>query len=108
MSTSEIDPRSNFLAITALSLLCHAADAELRGVDAAFVGTGRGASWPPAVVVSRTSLTLAEVPAYLDGIAMTETYQPTRLEVVEQMPRNAMGKVDKHHLRTWLRGSQSS
>lgn len=71
-------------------------------VDAALVGYGAGNQLACAVVVSRKPQTLEEVRAYLDSIAMTETYQPARLELVEQLPRNSMGKVDKHHLRTWL------
>jgi non-ribosomal peptide synthetase component E (peptide arylation enzyme) len=35
---------------------------------------------------------------------MTDWYQPTCLELVDQLPRNATGKVDKYHLRTWLSG----
>jgi cyclohexanecarboxylate-CoA ligase len=71
-------------------------------VDAALVGCGPGNQLACAVVVSPKPLTLQEVRAYLDSIAMTETYQPVRLELVEQLPRNSMGKVDKHYLRTWL------
>jgi cyclohexanecarboxylate-CoA ligase len=70
--------------------------------DAALVGYGQGNELACAVVVSRKPLTLEEVRAYLDSIAMTEMYQPVRLELIDQLPRNAMGKVDKHHLRTWL------
>jgi cyclohexanecarboxylate-CoA ligase len=71
-------------------------------VDAALVACGPGNQLACAVVVSPKPLTLQEVRAYLDSIAMTETYQPVRLELVEQLPRNSMGKVDKHYLRTWL------
>jgi cyclohexanecarboxylate-CoA ligase len=35
---------------------------------------------------------------------MTGWYQPTRLEVVPALPRNATGKVRKELLRRWLRG----
>jgi cyclohexanecarboxylate-CoA ligase len=70
--------------------------------DAALVGYGPGSQLACAVVASRKPLTLEEVRAYLNGIGMTEAYQPVRLELVEKLPRNSMGKVDKHHLRTWL------
>jgi cyclohexanecarboxylate-CoA ligase len=72
--------------------------------DAALVGYGPSSELPAAVVVSSKPLTLAEVRGYLDGIGMTDWYQPTRLELVDQLPRNATGKVDKYHLRTWLSG----
>jgi cyclohexanecarboxylate-CoA ligase len=71
-------------------------------VDAALVGYGQGNELACAVVVGRKPLTLEEVREYLDSIAMTEMYQPARLELIDQLPRNAMGKVDKHRLRTWL------
>ncbi|MGH3167820.1 MAG: AMP-binding protein [Trebonia sp.] len=71
-------------------------------LDAALVGYGPGNQQPCAVVVSGKQLTLAEVRAYLDSIKMTDWYQPNRLELLDQLPRNATGKVDKHHLRTWL------
>lgn len=71
-------------------------------VDAALVGYGPGYELPCAVVVSRSPVTLEQLRTYLDGIGMTEWYQPRRLELVERLPRNATGKVDKHQLRTWL------
>ena len=71
-------------------------------IDAALVGYGPGNELPCAVVVTRKPLTLDEVRAYLDGIEMTDWYQPRRLELIEQLPRNPTGKVDKHHLRSWL------
>jgi cyclohexanecarboxylate-CoA ligase len=72
--------------------------------DAALVGYGPNSELPCAVVVSSKPLTLEEVRGYLDGIGMTDWYQPTCLELVDQLPRNATGKVDKYHLRTWLSG----
>jgi cyclohexanecarboxylate-CoA ligase len=72
-------------------------------VDAAVIGYGSENELACAVAVSRQPLTLEEVRGYLDGIAMTETYQPARLELLDQLPRNSMGKVDKHRLRDWLR-----
>lgn len=72
--------------------------------DAALVGYGPAKELPCAVVISRKALTLEEVRAYLDGIGMSGWYQPSRLEIVDQFPRNVMGKVDKHQLRTWVAG----
>jgi cyclohexanecarboxylate-CoA ligase len=71
-------------------------------VDAALVGYGTANQLACAVVVSRKPLTLEEVRAYLSRMAMTETYQPARLKLMQQLPRNSMGKVDKLHLTTWL------
>jgi cyclohexanecarboxylate-CoA ligase len=91
-----------------------AADVEdaLRGhpdiADAALVGYGPGNELACAVVVSRKPLTLQEVHAYLDSIQMTEWYQPRRLELVDQLPRNTAGKVSKHALRSWLAGLEAS
>jgi len=72
--------------------------------DAALVGYGPGNELACAVVVSRKPLTLQEVRAYLDSIQMTEWYQPRRLEIVDQLPRNNVGKVSKHVLRSRLAG----
>jgi cyclohexanecarboxylate-CoA ligase len=77
-------------------------------IDAALVGYGPGSGLPCAVVTSRQPVTLDEVRAYLDSIAMTEWYQPKRLELIDQLPRNANGKVDKLYLRTWLSGHSGS
>ena len=35
---------------------------------------------------------------------MTEWYLPSRLEIVETLPRNNNGKVRKELLRRWVRG----
>lgn len=71
-------------------------------VDAALVGYGPDGQLPCAVIVVRKGLTLEMIREYLDSINMTEWYRPRRLELVERLPRNPNGKVDKHHLRTWL------
>jgi len=90
------------------SLMIPVADVEdaLRGHpdidDLALVGYGPANELPCAVIVSQAPPTLEEVRDYLDGIGMTAWYQPQRLEVVDQLPRNSTGKVDKHGLRTWL------
>jgi cyclohexanecarboxylate-CoA ligase len=42
--------------------------------------------------------------AALNDPYMTEWYQPTRLEVVDELPRNAAGKVDKALSRGHIRG----
>lgn len=70
--------------------------------DAVLIGYGPGNELPCAVIVSDNPPTLAEVRAYLDGISMTDWYQPRRLELVDQLPRNPTGKVDKQSLRAWL------
>jgi cyclohexanecarboxylate-CoA ligase len=70
--------------------------------DAALIGYGPQNQLPCAVIVSQRPPTLHEVRGYLDGIGMTVWYQPQRLEVVDRLPRNATGKVDKYGLRTWL------
>lgn len=70
--------------------------------DAAVVGYGPENQLPGAVIVSQRPLTLGEVRGYLDGIGMTAWYQPQRLELVDRLPRNSTGKVDKRVLRRWL------
>ena len=75
-----------------------------RIADVAIVGYGVGNISACAVVVAREPLTLDEVRAFLSDLLMTEWYQPTRLEVVDELPRNAAGKVDKARLRSRLRG----
>jgi cyclohexanecarboxylate-CoA ligase len=49
-------------------------------------------------------VTLDDVRSYLSGIGMTEWYWPTRVERVEVLPRNQMGKVQRARLRAWLAG----
>ena len=55
-----------------------------------------------AVLVSTVPVTLDDVRSYLSGLGMTEWYWPTRVERVEALPRNHMGKVERARLRTWL------
>lgn len=55
-----------------------------------------------AVIVSTAPVTLDDVRAYLAGIGMTEWYWPTRVERVDELPRNHMGKVEKAKLRAWV------
>jgi cyclohexanecarboxylate-CoA ligase len=59
-----------------------------------------------AVVVPATSppVTLDELRKYLIALGMTERYLPSRLELVETLPRNGNGKVRKELLRRWVRG----
>ncbi|OJF10989.1 AMP-binding protein [Couchioplanes caeruleus] len=82
------------------------------GVDeVALVGYRQpdGTELPCAVVVSRsTSPTLDEVREYLRGKGMTDWYWPTRLEVVPELPRNALGKIRKDLVREWLLDSTST
>lgn len=55
---------------------------------------------PCAVVVPNTEpLTLGDLRAHLAEKGMTSCYLPTRLEIVRELPRNAMGKVRKDLLR---------
>lgn len=72
-----------------------------RVVDVAVVGH-RGGTEGCAVVVTNAPLDLAEVHRYLHDAGMTEWYWPTRLERIDELPRNAMGKVEKARLREWL------
>ena len=57
-----------------------------------------------AVLVSTVPVTLDDVRSYLSGLGMTEWYRPTRVERVEALPRNHMGKVERAQLRAWLAG----
>jgi cyclohexanecarboxylate-CoA ligase len=72
-------------------------------LDAALVGYGPENQLACAVLVGPAHLTLEQVRGYLDSINMTGWYQPQRVEHLDQLPRNHTGKVDKHHLRVWLR-----
>jgi cyclohexanecarboxylate-CoA ligase len=55
-----------------------------------------------AVLVSAVPMTLDDVRSYLSGLGMTEWYWPTRVERIETLPRNHMGKVEKARMRAWL------
>jgi cyclohexanecarboxylate-CoA ligase len=57
-----------------------------------------------AVIVSTTPVTLDDVRCYLSGLGMTEWYWPTRVERIDALPRNHMGKVEKARLRAWIAG----
>jgi cyclohexanecarboxylate-CoA ligase len=72
-------------------------------VDVAIVGY-RDATEGCAVLVTRRPLSLRDVHDYLRGCDMTEWYWPTRMERVQELPRNLMGKVEKARLRAWLAG----
>jgi len=56
------------------------------------------------ITTSSTAPTLAELRQHLDTLKMTEWYQPRRVEVLQRLPRNSSGKVQKELLRRWLRG----
>jgi cyclohexanecarboxylate-CoA ligase len=74
--------------------------------DVAVVGytAADGHEDPCAVIVpAGAPPTLAELRSYLTGLGMTEWYQPTRVEPIGALPRNANGKVLKEQLRGWLR-----
>jgi cyclohexanecarboxylate-CoA ligase len=68
---------------------------EHAGELACAVITVRGESTP----------TLDELREYLTAQGMTEWYLPTRLERLDELPRNSTGKVQKHLLRSWLAGT---
>jgi cyclohexanecarboxylate-CoA ligase len=73
--------------------------------DVAVVGylDAEGQETGCAVLVSAgTAPTLDEVRAYLTAEGMTEFYQPTRVETMDVLPRNANGKILKRELRTWV------
>ncbi|MCH6170632.1 AMP-binding protein [Pseudonocardia alaniniphila] len=57
-----------------------------------------------AVLVSTAPVSLSDVRSYLSGLGMTEWYWPTRVERVEALPRNHMGKVEKARLRACIAG----
>ena len=71
-------------------------------IDAALVGYGPGNELACAVIVSGEPLRLEEILDYLNTIGMSGWYHPSRLELLERLPRNPSGKVDRHGLRTWL------
>ncbi|GAA1329127.1 cyclohexanecarboxylate-CoA ligase [Pseudonocardia xinjiangensis] len=77
------------------------------GVDeVAIVGypDGNGGELVCAVITSRTTPpTLDDIRTYLDERGMTQWYQPSRVEVVPELPHNETGKVRKELLRRWLR-----
>jgi cyclohexanecarboxylate-CoA ligase len=56
------------------------------------------------VIVPATTppVTLDELRSHLSDEGMTDWYLPTRLEYVEALPRNHIGKVRKQLLRRWL------
>ena len=72
--------------------------------DVALVGYGENQELACAVVIAAAPVTLEGLRSFLTGLGMTGWYQPTRLEVVPALPRNATGKVRKELLRRWLRG----
>jgi cyclohexanecarboxylate-CoA ligase len=77
--------------------------------DVAVVGyfDEHGAELACAVITVRgdTAPTLEELRKYLGGQGMTEWYLPTRLEKLDELPRNSTGKIRKEQLRAWLNGA---
>jgi cyclohexanecarboxylate-CoA ligase len=51
------------------------------------------------------TLTFEQIVAYLQGIGMTKTYFPERLEIIDEMPRTASGKIQKFQLRSSIASS---
>lgn len=72
--------------------------------DVALVGYGKNQELACAVVIAGAPVTLHGLRSFLTDLGMTDWYQPTRLEVVPSLPRNATGKVRKELLRRWLCG----
>lgn len=54
------------------------------------------------VTNSTIPLNLSVIRDYLTSLGMTQWYQPSRLEVITELPRNGSGKVRKDVLRTTL------
>jgi cyclohexanecarboxylate-CoA ligase len=59
-----------------------------------------------AVITVRgdTAPTLDELREHLTNQGMTEWYLPSRLERLDELPRNSTGKIRKELLRSWLNG----
>ena len=53
-----------------------------------------------------TPPTLADLRSHLTDQGMTQWYLPARLEILDELPRNSTGKVQKHLLRSWLNGAE--
>jgi cyclohexanecarboxylate-CoA ligase len=74
--------------------------------DVALVGypDGNGGELACAFIVtaSAISVDLALVREYLTDAGMTQWYQPSRVEVIRELPRNGSGKVRKDTLRKML------
>lgn len=79
--------------------------------DVALVGApdGHGGEIACAVVtpVGSQAPTLEMLRGFLLGQGMTEWYLPQLLQVIDELPRNATGKVEKKLLRDRLAASQS-
>jgi cyclohexanecarboxylate-CoA ligase len=74
--------------------------------DVALVGypDGQGGELACAVVVPGKSVpTLAALREYLSARGMTRWYQPSRLELMPELPRNETGKIRRNLLRTRVR-----
>jgi cyclohexanecarboxylate-CoA ligase len=54
------------------------------------------------VPVAGGELTLADLVVFLDGVGLARQKYPERLEVVEELPTTASGKVQKFVLRQLL------
>ncbi|MFG1603652.1 AMP-binding protein [Actinoplanes sp. NPDC049265] len=81
-------------------LLEHPAVADVAIVG--YVGANGQETGCAVVAGAGTPPTLDEIRAYLTAEGMTEFYQPTRVETMDRLPRNANGKVLKRELRTWV------
>jgi cyclohexanecarboxylate-CoA ligase len=66
---------------------------------------GAGEDVCAVVVAAGEPPTLADLREYLDKCGMTEYYQPTRLEIVDRLPRDPLGKIRKHELRARFEGA---
>ncbi|HEX7324940.1 MAG TPA: 3-phosphoshikimate 1-carboxyvinyltransferase [Rhodanobacteraceae bacterium] len=54
-----------------------------------------------------SALTFGEMQHYLDGHEVSKHYWPERLEVIDALPRNAVGKIQKFKLREQAKGMVS-
>jgi cyclohexanecarboxylate-CoA ligase len=66
---------------------------------------GSGEDVCAVVVPAGEPPTLADLREYLDKCGMTEYYQPTRVEILDRLPRDPLGKIRKHELRARFEGA---